>query len=326
MDQDASNYYDLIIIGAGPAGLTAGIYAARAALKALLIEGTSTLSQISNADHVENYPGFPEGISGFELTDRLKKQAVQFGLEIVSGDVSDILITTLEKPSGRRVEELDGWEIKTDGASYKALSCIIATGASWKKMGIPGENELVGKGVSYCATCDAPFYRDKDIVVVGGGDTAVGEAVYLTRFARKITIVHRRDRLRACSLLQKRAFENKKIEVIWDVVPERILGEDRVVGIQLRSTKTSAPREIAAEGVFILIGLNPNTGFAREVVTMDEGGYILVDADMKASAPGIFACGDCIHKNLRQVVTACGDGAVAAFSAQTYLEEMKGVF
>ncbi len=327
MNEASSSYHDLIIIGAGPAGLTAGIYAARAALKAVLIEGTSTLSQITYSDHVENFPGFPEGISGFDLNDSLKKQALRFGLEIIPGDVSEIAMTTLEKPSGRRREKLDGWEIRTDQGTYKALTCIIATGASWKKMGIPGESELVGKGVSYCATCDAPFYKEKDIVVIGGGDTAVGEAVYLTRFARKVTIVHRRDRLRACSLLQKRALENPKIEMVWDAIPEKIIGEDRVAGVMLRSTKTNEPpRQLAAEGVFILIGLSPNTAFTQGIVNMDESGYILVDADMKASTAGIFACGDCVHKSLRQVVTACGDGAVAANSAQIYLEELKGAF
>ena len=317
MAEAQSQYYDVIISGAGPAGLTAGMYAARADLNVLLIEGTGTLSQITYADHVENYPGFPEGISGFELNDHFKNQALRFGLKTTYGDVSKIAKASLDS--------LPGWEITTADSSYKALSLIIATGASWKKMGIPGEDAFVGKGVSYCATCDAPFYRNKDIIVIGGGDTAVGEAIYLTRFARKVTIVHRRNRLRACGLLQKRAFANDKIEFIWDAVPEKIIGEDRVTSVQLKKLRSSDESTIIpADGVFILIGLTPNTAFLQGSVEMDTNGYIVIDQEMATSEKGLFACGDCTHKNLRQVVTACGDGAVAAFSAQSYLEELKG--
>jgi len=314
MNQDTS--YDLIIIGAGPAGFTAGIYASRAGLKTLLIEAAATLSQIAYADHIENYPGFPEGISGYELNDRFRNQAIRFGLETVSGDVSAILPT--------EIDPFKGWEIKTGSAFFKTLSCIIATGSSWRKMGIPGEENLVGKGVSYCATCDAPFYKEKDIFVIGGGDTAVGEAIYLTRFARKVTIVHRRDRLRACELLQKRAFENEKINIIWNAVPEAILGESRVSGIRLKYLDSQKTADVPADGVFILIGLDPNTGFIHNALKTDGKGYILVDKEMRTSTQGIFACGDCIDKSLRQVVTACGDGAVAASSAQSYIEDLKG--
>ncbi len=215
------------------------------------------------------------------------------------------------------------WEIHTADASYLAKACIIATGASWKKMGIPGEAEFVGKGVSYCATCDAPFYRNKDIAVIGGGDTAVGEALYLTKFARKVTLIHRRDKLRACGLLQKRAQTNEKIEILWDTIPESITGSERLTTLQLRNVKDPAKTSaLAVDGVFILIGLTPNTDFLRDVVTMDDNGYILVSPSMATYARGLFACGDCCHKELRQVVTACGDGAVAAFTAEAYLETL----
>lgn len=324
MEQDASKFYDLIIIGAGPGGFTAGMYGARADLKTLLIEATATLSQISYADYVENYPGFPEGISGYDLNDRFRNQAKRFGLETVYGDVTAIDTATLNRPSGRRTVKIEGWEVRTGDATYQAPACIIATGASWRRLGIPGEDTLVGKGVSYCATCDAPFYRGKDIAVVGGGDTAVGEAIYLTKFARKVTIVHRRDKLRAVGLLQKRAFENGKIDFIWNSVPESILGEDQVAGIRLRNKISGEVQDVPVQGVFPLIGLNPNTHVVRGAVKLDENGYILVDENMATSAKGIFACGDCIHKSLRQVVTACGDGAVAAFAAQDYIGELKG--
>ena len=316
MDQSQSQQVDIAIIGAGPAGFTAGMYAARSDLNVLLIEGTATLSQITYADHVENYPGFPEGVSGFELNDHFRTQALRFGLKTVYGDVTRLAPITQD--------ENITWEIHTSDAIYRAKACIIATGASWRKMGIPGEEEFVGKGVSYCATCDAPFYRNKNIAVIGGGDTAVGEAIYLTRFASKVTLIHRRDKLRACGLLQKRALSNEKIDILWDTVPESITGGDRLTTLHLKNTREPArTSSLAVDGVFILIGLTPNTAFLRDTVAMDDSGYILASPAMSTSARGLFACGDCCHKDLRQVVTACSDGAVAAFTAEAYLETLK---
>lgn len=308
--------YDVVIIGGGPAGLTAGMYAARADLRVLAITGDSTVSQVTVTDLIENYPGIPEGINGFDLAERLKTQGVQFGLKTASGDVTAV--------TRRTWGERDGWEIAAGAMRYGALAVIIATGAVWRRLGVPGEERFIGKGVSFCATCDGPFYRNREVAVVGGGDTAIQEAIYLTRFAKKVTVVHRRDRLRATAILQKRALGNAKIEFAWNSVVESIEGLDLVQWVRLKDVKTGALRELPADGVFIFVGLTPNTAAFRGLIALDEGGYVKVDANMQTSVPGIFACGDCIAKRLRQVVTACGDGATAAFSTQLYVEDLKG--
>lgn len=309
--------YDIVIIGGGPAGFTAGLYAARAGFRVLLIEGGSTVSQITVTDLIENYPGISEGIGGFELIERFKKQAVQFGVEVTAGDVTKVAAT--------RCGDVDGWHISVGGAGYDALAVIIATGAKWRRLSIPGEEGFMGKGVSNCATCDGPFYRGKDVAVVGGGDTAIQEALFLANIARKVTVIHRRDRLRAAGILQKRAFANKKIEFAWNSVVEEIGGGDFVETVKLKSVKSPGEtRDLPVEGIFIFAGLTPNTDVFRDVVRLDDGGYIVADSAMQTSAKGIFACGDCINKLLRQVVTACGDGATAAFSAQLYIEALKG--
>jgi thioredoxin reductase (NADPH) len=315
--QIPENIYDVIIIGGGPGGMTAGLYAARAALKVLLIEGASSASQITVTDLIENYPGFPGGIGGFELIDIFKKQAVEFGLETVSADVKGL--------SAAKWADVKGWNVATSDGVFSALAVIIATGAQWRKLGVPGEEAFIGKGVSYCATCDGPFYRNRDVVVVGGGDTAIQEALFLTKFAKKVTVIHRRDRLRAAAILQKRAFANEKIAFEWNAVVAEIAGGAFVERVVLRDIK--APEkftEVPAEGAFIFIGLTPNTDLGRGICDLDNQGYIVTDAHMRTSAAGIFACGDCIQKLLRQVVTACGDGATAAHAAQLYVEDLKG--
>jgi len=308
--------YDVIIIGGGPGGLTAGLYAARASFKTLLVESGMVMSQITVTHLVENYPGVPD-IGGYELVETFKEQAKKFGLETTYGAVSG-----LEKT---QIAGMPGWRVKTDAGSFEALSVIVATGANWRKIGVPGEAEFTGRGVSYCATCDGPFYRDREVVVIGGGDTAVQEALFLTNFASRVTIVHRRDRLRATPILRERAASNPKIAFAWDSVVTAIGGTDAVTHVKLASAKDAAQtRDVPADGVFVFIGLVPNTEFLKGVVKLGKDGYIAADRDMKTSEPGIFACGDCIEKLLRQVVTACGDGATAAFSAQLYVEELKG--
>lgn len=309
--------YDVLIVGGGPAGLTAGIYAARASLKALLVEGATFVSQITVTDIIENYPGISGGISGFELVERFKKQAVLFGLKITSENVASV--------SRKRLGDTDGWQVKAGNSSYDTLTVIVGTGTSWRKLGVPGEEDFAGRGVSYCATCDGPLYRNKDVVVIGGGEAAVQEALFLANFARKVTIVHRRDRLRATGILQKRALAESKLEFVWDSVVEEISGEESVTGVKIRDVKSSEIlRDIPADGVFIFIGMIPNTALVRGIVDLDKNGYILANSQMKTSAEGIFACGDCTAKLLRQVITACGDGATAAFSAQLYVETLKG--
>ena len=297
--------------------MTAGIYATRASLRTLLIEGASSVSQIIVTDIIENYPGMPEGIGGFELVERFKKQALQFGMEMTSEDVIGIAKT--------RWGDTEGWKVTSAGKDYEALAVIVATGAYWRKLGVRGEDVFIGKGVSYCATCDGPIYRNRDVVVVGGGDAAVKEAIFLTKFARKVTIVHRRNRLRAVKVLEKRALANSKIEFAWNSVVEEISGGNVVEKVKIRDVKSpDIGREISAQGVFIFIGLTPKTDMVRGIVDLDDGGYIIVDADMQTSTTGIFAAGDCIRKGLRQIITACGDGATAAASAQHYVEELKG--
>ncbi|MEW6333898.1 MAG: thioredoxin-disulfide reductase [Thermodesulfobacteriota bacterium] len=312
----SSALYDVVIIGGGPAGLTAGMYAARANLRTLAIAGESTVSQVTVTDHIENYPGIPEGVNGFDLAERFRAQAAQFGLETASGDVTAV--------ARKRLGNLDGWEVTAGGMHYGALAVVIATGANWRRLGVPGEERFIGKGVSFCATCDGPFYKDREVAVVGGGDTAIQEAIYLTRFAKMVTVIHRRDRLRATAILQQRALANDRISFAWSSVVESIDGLDLVQWVRLKDLKSGDTRELVVDGIFVFVGLTPNTEAFRKLVALDPGGYITVDANMQTSVPGIFACGDCIAKRLRQVVTACGDGATAAYSAQLFVEELKG--
>ena len=307
---------DLVIIGGGPAGLTASLYASRAGMKTLLLEGQATVSQITITDLIENYPGVPD-VSGFELHDRLRKQALAFGATAKAEEVQAI-----EKI---RIEEYPGWKIITEDDEYHALAVIVATGAKWRSLGVPGEEDFIGRGVSYCATCDGPFYKNRDVAVVGGGDTAVQEAMFLTKFANKVTVVHRRDRLRAANILQKRAFANEKIDFAWDSEVDAIEGQDYVTGVQVRNINCyDEVKRIPVDGVFVFVGLDPITNFVRGVVNVDKNGYIIADNAMKTSEEGIFACGDCIVKSLRQIVTACGDGATAAHEAELYVDELKG--
>ena len=315
MLQKTDSLYDVVIIGGGPAGYTAGIYAARASLKALLIEGATTVSQITVTDLIENYPGMPEGINGFELVQLFRRQAEKFGLEIIQGDVAAL---AKEQRDG-----METWKVST-GKDYATLAVIIATGANWRKVGVPGEENFAGRGVSYCATCDGPFYRDKEVFVIGGGDTAIQEAIFLTHFAEKVTVIHRRDRLRATKILQEKAFAHGKIQFIWDSVVEEIAGKQYVEGIKIKNLKTGESMNLPADGVFVFVGINPHTEAFQGIMELDKGGYIITDGNMQTSAKGVFACGDCISKLLRQVVTACGDGATAAFSAQLYVEALKG--
>ncbi len=308
--------YDIVIIGGGPAGLTAGMYAARADMRTLAIEGASNLSQITATDIIENYPGIPGGVNGFELIERFKTQAGGFGLQNASGDVTEV--------RQARFGDQNGWEVVAGEQRYGALSLVLATGAAWRRLGVPGEERFIGRGVSFCATCDAPLFRNREVAVVGGGDTAIQEAIYLTRFVKKVTVIHRRDRLRATAILQKRALADEKIVFAWNSVVDAIDGLDLIQEIRLKDVKTGEKRTLPVSGVFIFVGLTPNTAPFRKLVSLDGSGYITVDANMQTSVPGIFACGDCTAKRLRQVVTACGDGATAAFSAQLYVEELKG--
>lgn len=307
--------YDTIIIGGGPAGYAAGIYAARSGLKTLLVEGAATVSQITITDLIENYPGIPDGINGFDLMQLFKKQALNFGLAIIASDVQSIKKNT-DVPII--------WDVAAGDQSYKALSLIAATGAQWNKLGVPGEEEFAGKGVSYCATCDGPFYRNKDVVVVGGGDTAIQEALFLTHFARKVTVIHRRDRLRAAAILQKRAFAEKKIEFVWKAKLAEVAGTEFVTGVKVADVESGKISTIDAEGVFIFVGRTPNTELFHNIINLDKGGYIITDDNMRTSAAGIFAAGDCRAKLFRQVITAAGDGATAIYSAELYVDEIKG--
>ena len=300
--------YDVIIIGGGPAGLTAGIYTSRARIKTLLIESSSVLCQAVTTDHIENYPGFPEGVNGFELIEKFKSQAQRFGTEFVSGEVKGVK------------ENKPGWQIVTEDKTYTASSVIIASGARPKRLGIPGEDKFRGRGVSYCATCDGALFKNKEVVVVGGGDTALEEAIFLTRFAKKVTVIHRRSALRGTKILQERAFADKKIEFMWDSVASEIKGGDKVTCVRIKNVKTNAGLDLLCDGVFMFVGYTPNTAFLKDLLPLDENGYIIADDNCLTSKVGIFACGDCRKKLLRQVVTACGDGATAAFACQHYLE------
>ena len=301
--------YDLVIIGAGPAGLTAGIYAARARMKVLLLEKAAPGGQIIVTDWIENYPGFPEGISGFDLAEKMKKQAEDLGLQIELAEVKSLNLS----------EETKEIVLKDRSITTKAL--ILASGASPRKLGI-GEDRYMGKGISFCATCDAPFFRDKTVVAIGGGDTAVQESIFLTKFVKKVYLVHRRDELRATKILQERAFANDKIEFVWDSVATGVDGFFGIEGVSVKNLKTGEESVIKADGCFIWVGILPNTEFIQESVKTDEWGFILADAKMQTNVPGVYAAGDVRDTPLRQVSTAVGDGAVAAVSAEHYIENL----
>jgi thioredoxin reductase (NADPH) len=307
--------YDTVIIGGGPAGYTAGIYAARAELKTLLLAGVATVSQITITDLIENYPGIPDAINGFDLVELFKKQALKFGLETTAEDV-----TAVKKNASFPTV----WDVTAGGKVFRTLSIIAATGARWRNLEVPGEAEFAGRGISYCATCDGPFYRNKDVIVVGGGDAALQEALFLTNFANKVTVIHRRDRLRAAEILQKRAFAEKKIEFIWQAKLTEVTGRDFVTGIKIADVQSGKASEIAADGVFIFVGRLPHTGIFQGLLELDANGYIIANDNLQTSARGIFAAGDCRVKLFRQVITAAGDGANALYSAELYIEEIKG--
>ncbi len=300
--------YDLIIAGGGPAGLTASLYAARARMRVLLIEKMVTGGQVATTFLVENYPGFPEGISGVDLAEAMEKQAKRFGLEIGTGEVGKIT------PRGRM------WEVAYGNRKLLARALIVASGVESRKLGIPGEETLRGKGVSYCGTCDGPFFRDQEIGVIGGGDSAVDEAIYLTRFASRVYLVHRRNALRAEKILQERAFQNPKIQILWDTIVTKVTGNSLVEGLELVNLKSKEIWNLKVSGVFFYVGLTPNTKFLEGIVKLDEYGYVLTDENMATSAPGVFAAGDVRRKILRQVTTAVGDGALAAYCAEKYVE------
>jgi thioredoxin reductase (NADPH) len=310
MMTETTNIYDVLIIGAGPAGMTAAVYTSRANLSTLMLERGIPGGQMANTEEIENYPGF-EHILGPDLSTKMFDHAKKFGAEYAYGDVTEII---------------DGDEFKTVKAGskeYKARAIILTTGAEYKKMGIPGENELGGRGVSYCAVCDGAFFKGKELVVVGGGDSAVEEGVYLTRFADKVTIVHRRDKLRAQKILQDRAFANDKIDFIWNHTVKEINDKDGKVGsVTLVSTEDESEREFEAGGVFIYIGMLPLTKPFESLGILNELGYIETNEEMETSVPGIFAAGDVRDKTLRQVVTATGDGSIAAQSVQHYVETL----
>lgn len=303
--------YDLIIIGAGPAGLTAGLYAGRYRFETLILEKMSVGGQIVLSSAIENFPGFPGGISTQELADRFKKQIDDLGVKIEMDEVLGI--------SGDSELKAPVYNVKTHNKSYETRAVIVATGAQAKRLGVEGEDKLIGRGVSYCATCDGPLFRDKDVVVVGGGDRAIEEAIFLTSYARKVIVIHRRHELRASKILQEKASQNPKISFTLNNIVEQIISKNKVEGIEIKDTKTGKVSVISCQGVFIFVGIQPNTAFLNGKLDMDDAGFIITDEELKTSRRGIFACGDCRKKSLYQVITACSDGATAAASCQRYL-------
>ncbi len=306
--------YDLVIIGGGPAGLTAGMYASRARLNVILIEKMATGGQILTTDWLENYPGFPEGISGFDLTDKMTEQAKKFGLQIESEEVISLDLSKEEK------------KIVLSSKEITAGSIIIASGASPRKTGVPGENKLYGKGISFCATCDGPFFKDKVVAAIGGGDTAVQESVYLTKFAKKVYLIHRRDELRATKILQERALKNDKIEFVWDSVIKSFNADffGNFENVTVSNVKTNEDKTLNVDGSFIMIGTTPNTAFIGDSLELNSQGFIVVDNKMETSVKGVFAVGDVRNTPLRQVATAVGDAAIAAVSAEHYISDLQG--
>lgn len=311
MEEKEARIYEVIIIGGGPAGMTAGLYTSRARLRTLLVESGLFGGQMTTTELIENYPGFPQGVSGGELSQLMEQQAKRFGMETLSDEVMEVGL------------EGDLKRVKTYGGEYFGKALIICTGTEYRKLGVPGEEQFKGRGVSYCATCDGAFFKDSRIVVVGGGDSALTEALFLTKFVSELTIIHRRDALRATKIYQERALNNPKIKFLWNSVVEEIKGDQVVRAVVVKNVKTGEIKEVETEGAFLFIGLIPRTQFLKGLVQMDESGYILTDENCQTSVKGIFAAGDCRKKLLRQISTSVGDGATAAFAAEKYLEEGK---
>lgn len=301
--------YDVIIIGSGPAGLTAAIYTGRARLETMVIGSATWGGQLMLTSEVENFPGFPDGILGPELMSKIRMQAERFGAKLIFEDITSVDFSS--RP----------FKINVGDKSFMAKAVIIATGASAKWLGLPSETILRGRGVSACATCDAPFFRDKKAVVVGGGDTAADEALVLTKYAREVTIVHRRDQLRASKILQERVFANKKINIVWNSVIEEILGKNRVEGVKLKNVQTGEESTFSTDAVFVAIGHKPNTDVFRGQIDLDEKGYVIVHDGTKTSVEGVFAAGDVGDPRYKQAVTSAGSGCKAAIDAQKYLQE-----
>ena len=299
--------YEVVIIGGGPAGLTAGLYTARARLKSLLVEKGLVGGQIVNAELVENYPGFPEGISGYDLTQLIHRQATKFGLETLTAEVAGIELSGEQKI------------VKTNEGDLVAKAVIIASGSERQKLGVPGEREFTGRGVSYCATCDGAFFEERPIAVVGGGNAAIYEALQLSKWASKVTVIHRRQQLRATRILQERAFAEPKIEFLWDTVVEEIEGENAVKRLRLRDLTTGRKSALDVAGVFVSIGFKPNTDYFKGVIPLDAAGYIITNDKMETEIPGILAAGDIRSNSIRQVVAAAGDGATAAIYAERFI-------
>jgi thioredoxin reductase (NADPH) len=299
----------VVIIGSGPAGLTAALYTARANLEPVVISGNQLGGQISITNEVENYPGFPEGTTGPELVEFMQKQAERFGARVVIDEVTEV-----DFRSG------SPFTVKTHGETYKAEAVIVCVGASPRRLEVPGEEEFIGRGVSFCATCDGFFFRDKDVIVVGGGDSAMEEGLFLTRFAKEVRVVHRRDELRAGEALKRRAFANDKVSFIWDTIVEEIIGNGKVERIRLRNVKTDESSELETDGVFIFIGHYPNSSLFEGQLEMDKVGYLITDERMMTSVPGVFAAGEIQDSVFRQVATSVGQGCAAAMMAERWLE------
>jgi len=303
----ADKQYDVIIIGGGPAGLTAGLYASRARLSSLLIEKMAAGGWVVNAGMVENYPGFPQGIGGLELADLMSEQAKKYGLEVMLAEV-----TGLELEEGQKI-------VKTSEGDFAAKAVIITAGSDRVKLNVPGEEEFTGKGVAYCAVCDAALFRDKPVAVAGGGNAAISEALELAKFASKVVVIHRRQQLRAALILQERAFAEPKIEFLWDTVVEAIEGDNVVKSLSLRNVASGEKSVLDISGIFVALGFIPNTAYLKGAVPLDDAGAIIANEKMETGAPGIFAAGDIRSSSIRQVVAATGDGAVAAIYAEKFI-------
>ncbi len=306
----AEKNYDIVVVGGGPGGLTAGMYGARAKMRTILLEKYMPGGQIANTEEVEDYPGF-ETISGAELAMKMTDHAKKFGLEIVSDEVKEIYC-----------DGNDRIVAAASGDIYRAKAVIVSTGGSPTLLKVPGEKEFTGKGVSYCAICDGNFFRGQVIAVVGGGDAAVEEGMFLTKFGSKVILIHRRDQLRAQKVIQDRAFKNKKMEFIWDTVVESINGDSKVRNLSLKNVKTGDKSKLEVGAIFVFIGFRPNSNLFREEIKKDSSGYIITDDKMETSIKGIYACGDVRHQLVRQITNAVGDGTTAAMAAEKYIESM----